>query len=183
MNKFNIRETISGFKPTWIFLGKFLLIYFLGNIGYSSYITYYHPDPDPATILVARQTAFFLQDVETRIAVNKPSISLLYNSDVVINVYEGCNGINVMIVFLAFIIALPDTLKKTILYLVGGLFIVYLVNIIRVLFLYYAALYIKEYFYYFHKYIFTGLLYVIVFILWYGWIRISRLRNESTAKN
>jgi exosortase family protein XrtF len=96
---------------------------------------------------------------------------LLYNERAaVLNFFEGCNGLNVMIVFLAFMAAFGGNRKNILWFIPLGLLIIYFANLARLTMLYYVAEYFQSYFYFVHKYLFTAVIYVIVFGLWTIWI-------------
>lgn len=165
---------IKEFKPALMFLGKFLAIYFAGNILYGVFIEYYKPAADPATKLVAVHSATFLQifsrDVYTEPNPKGPTLFLKANDRVVLSIYEGCNGINVMIVFFAFVIAFSGKARHTVVFIPIGLLIIHLFNLFRVALLYLLAESNSRHFYYYHKYFFTATLYLIVFALWIAWV-------------
>jgi exosortase family protein XrtF len=89
---------------------------------------------------------------------------------VVINVYEGCNGINVIIVFVAFLVAFGGPPKSLVLFGIGGIVLIHLFNLARIAFLFFLALSNSRSFYYYHKYLFTATLYGVVFLLWAVWV-------------
>jgi hypothetical protein len=72
--------------------------------------------PDPATEAVTHQTSAVLnllgEQTTTMPKPATPSVSILIEMRSALNVYEGCNGINVMIVFVAFIFAFGGSGKK-----------------------------------------------------------------------
>jgi hypothetical protein len=51
---------LKEFKPTILFLVKFIGIYIVANLLYGVYVTAYSPGPDPITSLASRQTAVAL---------------------------------------------------------------------------------------------------------------------------
>ena len=162
------------FKPALVFLGKFLALYLIGNILYGLYVESYGDRPDAITSTVTSQTSAVLdvlgyqssyQDVATQ-----PKVALMDAGTIVLYVFEGCNGINVMIVFVAFLFAFGGRLKRFLIFLPIGLLVIHLFNLVRVAFLFYLAQTNSTQFYYYHKYLFTATLYAVVFILWYFWV-------------
>jgi exosortase family protein XrtF len=174
----------NDFKYSFLFLGKFLSVYFCANILYGIFINSYAGQPDPLTYWVTKQTSQVqsMFGVESSIQINKgiKSISMQNNGDGVINVFEGCNGINVMIVFVAFLVAYGGSSKRMLWFLPLGLFIIHLFNLIRIMFLYAAAQQNTRYFYYIHKYFFTAALYLVVIVLWIVWV--AKLSNTKTKQ-
>lgn len=181
MSSFSIKE----FKPTILFLVKFVAIYLVGNFLYGLYVTAYNPGPDIATHWVSDQTAIVLTacgwptEVEDR--ADRPTTRLNYDGKSILAVYEGCNGINVMIVFVAFLIAFGPMTKAMLWFLPLGLLIIHLMNLARITLLFWVSIYMESLMYFTHKYFFTAILYVVVFILWIWWVRRYAMRNETTA--
>lgn len=165
---------LKEFKPALRFVGIFIAVYLVLNFIYGLWIESVRPSPDRATILVTEQTSVFLnaigEDVQERIDAGTPTVSLLKKSETVLRVYEGCNGLNVMIVFISFLLAFGGGKKKIIWFLPLGLFIIHLANLMRITLLYYIAEYWQSYFYYVHKYLFTAAIYLVVFLLWWIWV-------------
>lgn len=160
--------------PAFRFLGIFVGLYLGLNILYGVWISSYDGEVDSATETVTKQTSlllnFFGEDTITKPKSFTPAISILNDSGVALSVFEGCNGINIMIVFASFLFAFGGKLKNMAWFLPCGLILIYLANLARVMILYFVAEYWKEYFYYVHKYVLTAFLYLIVFVLWWWWI-------------
>lgn len=154
---------------------KFVGLYIVLNTLYGLWISSYTPFPDPLTKVVTRNAAAMISvaqdNVSVGAAVNSPNVPIQQNGKTVVSVYEGCNSLNVMIVFLSFVISYTGTLKKTLLFGLFGIVLIYFANLGRVSLLYFIAKYYPHSLYFFHKYLFTGLLYVLVFVLWYFWVR------------
>jgi exosortase family protein XrtF len=170
--------TFSEFKPTVIFLVKFAAIYLVGNLVYGLFITSYEPNPDPVTHMVTVHTAMVVRafDVNTvvRDADNLPNTLILHNDKPVLSVYEGCNGVNTFIIFLAFVVAIGPWQRSLLWFSIGGLAIIHIANIARVATLFYVATNQPQYMYFMHKYLFTAMLYAVIFVLWLVWIRRPR---------
>jgi exosortase family protein XrtF len=174
------------FRPAFRFLFIFLALYLAGNVVYGLFIESYGSTPDPMTKVVAVQTAAVLRAtgavVEAVHNTQGPTVFLRNEIKTVLNIYEGCNGLNVMIVFVAFVVAFGGKPRKMSWFLIAGLVVIHLFNVIRITLLYFVAIGYQRYFYYVHKYIFTGILYAIVFLLWYVWInRINGKAKQAAA--
>lgn len=166
---------IEQFKPALLFLAKFLGIYILGNLVYGLWINQYYPQADPLTFQVSHQVAKIISAVDQPVIIegsSKARVTLIDESTQrsVINVFEGCNGANVAIVFLAFIVAYPGTWKRTLAFGSVGIVIIHLFNLARLWLLFHQAKINSIYFYYFHKYIFTAAIYFVVLFLWFLWV-------------
>jgi exosortase family protein XrtF len=171
MTEFSFKE----FKPTMIFLGKFIGLYIAGNLLYGFYVTYFEPRPDPTTHMVSIQTAFLLNlydlDVTSVDQVLKPTCWLIYDNRTILSVYEGCNGLNTMIIFIAFVVGFGPVSKKMIWFIVMGILMIHIVNLLRIGVLFFVAEYWPTYMYFTHKYFFTAILYLVVFLMWMLWVK------------
>ncbi len=180
---FHLKE----FHPTLRFVGIFVGLYLVLNLLYGLWVTAYDQVADPATQWVTRQSAGWLrvagEDVQARPKEGKSTISICRGDDTVVNVFEGCNGINVMIVFVAFVVAFGGATRKMLWFIPSGILIIHLANLLRVGGLYLVAAYFAPYFYYVHKYAFTASIYVIVAVLWWWWIeRVNKISLRRSIK-
>lgn len=92
----------------------------------------------------------------------------------------GCNGITLMFLFGIFVIAYPGSVKNKLWYLPLGIFIVHVVNIVRIIALAMIAYYAPEYLNFNHTYTFTFIAYSIVFGLWMLWVnKFSEIRKQN----
>jgi len=162
------------FIPAFRFLGVFLALYFGLNLIYGFWISSYQGSADWATKVVTEQTSFivnlFGEQTVTQPKNNSPTVSIIKESKSVISVFEGCNGINVMIVFVCFLFAFRGSWKQLAWFFPLGIVLIYFANLLRVSALYYVAEYWQRYFYYVHKYLFTATIYLLVFALWWWWM-------------
>ncbi|MEM7550856.1 MAG: exosortase family protein XrtF [Bacteroidota bacterium] len=164
----------NDFKPAILFLSKFLGLYFVLNLAYGFYIESHGSKPDPVTKWVTNQTAEILElgedDIEAAYLENSRSISIINSGRAVISVFEGCNGLNVIIIFLSFLIAFGPYKRQLLWFTVVGIIIIHISNLARITLLYYVSLNFEDYLYFTHKYLFTAIIYVVIFCLWLFWI-------------
>ena len=177
--------SLKEFKPTILFLVKFAGIYLVANLLYGIYVTAYSPRPDPITSIASRQTAFALGvcgwPSTTKDDERKPTTQLIHEDRSVLAIYEGCNGINIMIIFVAFLVAFGPIGKPLLVFALAGIVIIHLMNIARIAVLFWVVLYLPDFVYFMHKYLFTAILFVIVFVLWIVWVkRFSHVKEVPT---
>jgi exosortase family protein XrtF len=175
---------IKEFKPALLFLVKFLGVYFVGNIVYGLYIEGFGNVADPMTVWVSNQTVTILNllglNSETLVDDLAPKIRLLLDDHSVLSIYEGCNGLNVMIIFVAFLAAYSGNMKRLLWFVPFGLLMIHLMNLTRIVLLFFVAEYYEGYLYFTHKYLFTAVIYVGILILWYWWItKLSKTTNNE----
>jgi exosortase family protein XrtF len=179
---------IREYKHAILFLVKYLVIYLALNTAYSFYVNSYLPGPDPITQVVTDQVAgllsLFDDTVNTRVREESKNVPLNKGEQAVAEVYEGCNGVSVMVVYVAFIIAFSGPWKITLKFIAAGLLGIHLINLLRLMGLYHVALYFPDKLYFFHKYFFTAIIYLIVFIIWYFWVdRIKWIQKKSSQES
>ena len=172
---------LKEFKPTILFLLKFGLIFGIGSGVYSYYISGFHtqdpPLADPFTETTAQHTNSFIETLgyETVLwhPITQPTVGILIVGfeDDSIGVYEGCNGVNVMILFVAFIVAFGGSTKKMLWFIPTGIVAIHLFNILRLASLSIMATMSQSVFHFVHKYAFTSIIYVFVLLLWIIWVK------------
>jgi exosortase family protein XrtF len=176
---------LKEFKPTILFLVKFIGIYVVANLLYGIYVTAYSPGPDPITSLVSRQTAVALGvcgwPSTTIDNEKKPTTLLNHEGRSVLAIYEGCNGVNIMIIFVAFLFAFGPIGKPLWIFALVGILMIHLMNLLRISLLFWVVLYLPDFVYFVHKYLFTAMLFIFVFVLWIVWVRKFSKLIEATS--
>ncbi|WP_298951858.1 exosortase family protein XrtF [uncultured Nonlabens sp.] len=169
-----LKPYYSIFKFVAVFFGIYILLsisyYLFLNMEWSSY-NY----PDPITSEIGHQTKELLNSIgiktDTINSPTHPSVILFINEVRIYRIIEGCNAVSVMILFISFIIAFAQGLKKTFLFILMGTSFIYIVNLIRLVLL--ALIYVsyKDYAHFAHEIIFPTIIYGAVIILWLYWIK------------
>ncbi|MBI3217905.1 MAG: exosortase family protein XrtF [Bacteroidetes bacterium] len=171
------------FKPTIFFLLKFLGLYLSLNLLYGFYVTSFEPAPDPVTHIVSQHTARILSVLGWQSTATdypqKPSVAIIHQAKTIVSVYEGCNSVNVMIVFLAFVFSFGQLRKSLLWFVPLGLTFLYAINIARIGLLFLVSLKLPHFLYFSHKYLFTAIIYLFVLLLWIYWIRLQSKLQES----
>jgi exosortase family protein XrtF len=93
---------------------------------------------------------------------------------------NGCSGIAAMGLFVGFVIAYPGEWLPRILFIITGIGIIYLVNIIRIVVLALTQEFWPALFDFTHDYSTTAIFYLVIFALWMVWANLS---NMSTKFN
>lgn len=172
-------------KLALFFLARFVVLYFVLNTLYGFYIEWYSPGADPITNWVSRQTGLilsvFYQGISVATMPDSKYITLMMNGQVVVSVFEGCNGLNVTIVFLVFLIAYNVRWFRYWFFILSSIGLIYVINLMRVTALFLVSLYFPDKLYLYHKFFFTGIIYSVVFFLWFKWIRKSNSIERRTS--
>lgn len=165
------------YKPFLTFVAKFFLIYLVLSLSYGFYLDQFDQstfEPDGITTLVSDQTRDLLKlfgvDAGTAPHEAEASHKFSVNGKFVARIVEGCNAVSVMILFVAFVVAFKGKLKHTLLFILAGIFIIHILNIIRIALLALALYYYPQYQEFLHGTIFPLVIYGVVFILWVIWV-------------
>lgn len=134
--------------------------------------TYY---PEFITNLVSKQAAAVVNSTsyEAHISPHPDEASMRFavNGKYIARIVEGCNAVSVILLFISFILAFHQKLKPTLLYIFTGTVLIYAVNIFRIAFFTIALYRYPQYRDVLHDIIFPGIIYGMVFILWFLWIK------------
>ena len=177
VKKLPLKSYYIKYKPFLTFVTKFFLIYILLSWLYGLYLGQFDEatfEPDGITTLVSDQTRdllnFFGEEATTRPHELEPSHKFAVHGKFVARIVEGCNAVSVMILFVAFVVAFKGKLKHTLLFILGGILIIHILNILRIALLVLALYYYPEYQEILHGTIFPLVIYSVVFILWVIWV-------------
>lgn len=176
------------YKSVVKFIVTFLTVYFVLTLAYKFYLDAFDGSkyyPDYFTNLVAKQCETLLHatgyDAQVLPHPDEPSMKLIINNKFVATVVEGCNSISVIILFISFIVAFAGKFKTTLLYIVSGSVLIYVVNLIRIVILsigLYNYPWRREIL---HTVIFPLIIYGMVFLLWMFWVNRFSKQEKANA--
>ena len=92
-----------------------------------------------------------------------------------LNILPGCNGLELIILYIGFLLCLPTTLKRMANFIVWGGISILILNYIRFVVLAYMTVQKMALTHFLHLYVFTLIVYGYIFLLWrqytkkYGW--------------
>ena len=90
-----------------------------------------------------------------------------------VEVLNGCNGLTLMALYSGFIVAFQGPLQKRIQFLIGGLVLIYALNVIRIMAFSIATVYFQPHWDTFHEFSPFIFFYPFVLWLWYKWTLIG----------
>ncbi len=158
------------YRPTIIFIFKFLLIYLLLVVLYNMYLRQYAGDTDPVTRWVGQVVTkiyhYLGLQVQTVPIGHEPGLKLLINGQYVARIIEGCTAASVIILFGAFVISFGQSLKKSLVFAVVGSLLIFGFNLLRIVFLGYLLFAWPQYQELAHRVIFPAIIYGFVVWLW-----------------
>jgi exosortase family protein XrtF len=108
-------------------------------------------------------------------------ISLASHPDTGVWVGTPCNGLKLFALFSIFIIAYPGKIKHKLWFIPTGIFLIYWINVIRIMMLLKLISVNPEIFQFNHNYTFTISVYSIIFILWIVWAKFfGNFKSENS---
>lgn len=111
------------------------------------------------------------------------AIAVDYNGSTAVSLFEGCNGMAVMILFFAFVFAFKGRWGDLVWFVPFGLIVIHLFNLARLALLIQMAANNSPLFHFMHKYLFSLIIYAAVFGLWIIWVkRASRFVKQLKTK-
>lgn len=181
-----MKSLLIKYKSVIKFILTFLLVYILCSVLYKFYLQYSDGSkfyPDYVTHLVSKQSEAVLNILGYKAEVlphpNEPSMKLIVNENYLARIIEGCNSVSVIILFLSFIIAFSGKLKNTLLYILIGSILIYVVNLLRIVVLSLGVYRYPEQSEVLHAVVFPAIIYGLVFLLWIFWVnRFSKLKQK-----
>ena len=171
---------MKGNKTVVIFLVKFFGSYIILFLLYSFYLGKTQNTVElftcaPITKTVANQTKFILAyvgyDVDVVQHDLEASMKLIVEGQFVARIVEGCNSVSVIILFIAFITAFANGFRRTLLFILFGSLLIYIINIFRIAVISIAIYKYPQYEMFLHDIVFPGLIYGVTVLLWVIWVQ------------
>ncbi|MBC3758360.1 archaeosortase/exosortase family protein [Hyunsoonleella sp. SJ7] len=180
--------------PIRLFLGKALLFFIVWKVIYSFFLYDSKVLDHPLTAHVGKASAKFLNNFTSMsgfVAINELSTKILDGEYVtyqassiyhyekrVLNIADACNGLELMVLYIGFIICMPSGIWRKIRYIIIGLILIDIINILRCAGLIYLGEYYDAYFDFAHHYLFKITVYATTFVMWIVFARKIRIKNE-----
>jgi exosortase family protein XrtF len=170
-----LKKYFVQYKPFLRFLGAFFLTYLLLTFAYQMYLL--KSDlykVDYITTIVTKNTESILKFFDTKSYIVEEKIErnfqLFYNQKNVARVTEGCNAVSVIILFIAFVVAFSGKWKPTLLFIIGGSVLIYVLNVFRIAILCVLLDRFPAQEHLLHGVVFPLFIYGVVFGLWIFWV-------------
>jgi exosortase/archaeosortase family protein len=104
--------------------------------------------------------------------VEKTTVSSIYlGTKKLIGVEDGCNALELYVLYIGFLFCFMKNKPIFYKYLFGGVFFIFLLNIIRILLLLFINMKYSLLFDFTHHYLFSAIVYVSIFILWKKYLK------------
>jgi len=191
-----MKKIILGLRKNWIeipelvrrFLIRIICIFLIWKVCYHLYLKPNYILDRPLTTLVAKHTILGLQLFYPNSTFKKIAIEPKQKSDffyqkiykdnrACIGIADPCNALELYVLYLGFIIALPRNFLKMLMFILFGFVIIYICNIIRCTVIGYLNIERSWSTEVAHHYVFKLIMYVLIFA---GWVLYLREKKEIT---
>lgn len=175
---------LKDFKPVLSILLRFIIIYMVLLLAYQFFLNSFQKEGlDPFSKMIAEQVRhiqnFMSFPTQLYNDIKGEQVYFYVRNEYPTRMVEGCNAVSVMILFVAFVFAFYKG-KKTFVFVVLGLVLLYIINVLRIVGLNIVVLDYKAYSKTTHDYIFPAVIYGTVVVLWLVWIKFFALKNEKS---
>lgn len=192
---------MSNVKKIWlelpslvrVFLMRSLVIFFVWKLSYHLYLKPHRILDKPLTHLVAKQTSFVLSKLYSNYTFR--TISYIPNNNVdfyyelilkdsakCIAIVDPCNALELIILNIGFLLAIPlkERKIKLILFLIAGTLLIHFFNVLRCSAIAYLNIEKSWSTEVAHHYIFKTLMYVLIFAGWMLFVKDEKITNVET---
>ncbi len=180
--------------PIRLFLGKALLFFIVWKVIYTFFLFDSQLFDKALTKHVGDASAFvlnnsgfmsgFTSEIEKFDSVfagenlNNQVSAIYHNGEKVLHIANVCNGLELIVLYIGFIVCMPSSFKRKSLYIFFGVLILDLINIFRCVGLIYLSEYFEAYFDFAHHYLFKAIVYLATFLLWIKFSRKISLNDK-----
>lgn len=170
-------------RPILFFIGKALLLFIAWKLLYLSYLQPKRILDDPLTSTVGVLTTgalnlfpgagiYTVRKVPDTASADMGgtvtrAMQIYRNGEKTLKVADPCNGLELMVLYAGFIICFPGVLRRKAGFLLAGWVLILLLNILRCLLLVLIFVYYRKYLDFSHHFVFTFIVYMVIFWLWY----------------
>ncbi len=159
-------------KALWSRPETRFLILFLVILAVSFTVIALRPVNDsvvvPYTAFVARMSAVVLSVLGEDITVDGV---VLRSPRFAVTIYNGCNGLITSLIFVSGVLAFPSRLRAKVVGVVAGLLAIQVINLIRIISLFYIGIFLPQFFNQSHVFIWQSLVILAGVTLWVVWAR------------
>jgi exosortase H (IPTLxxWG-CTERM-specific) len=157
-------------KHLWARPEARFLILFIGILGLCFFTVALQPVNDslinPYTGLVAKMSGAALSLLGEEITVQE---CLLSSPRFSVTIYNGCNGLITSLILISGVLAFPSSWPAKLIGVIGGLVAIQVINLIRIISLFYTGIYFPSWFDESHIFIWQSIVILAGVSLWVIW--------------
>jgi exosortase family protein XrtF len=98
----------------------------------------------------------------------------------VVSIEDSCNGLELMVLYIGFIVCMPALFKRKLVFAIGGTLLIYVINVIRCAGVAYIIIYYPKYADFAHHYVFTFIVYGLIIGLWLIFVKKLNVADAKT---
>ena len=121
-------------------------------------------------------------DVEDNVAHPTTAMDLQKDGLQTLRVADACNGLELMVLYIGFIVCFPAPLSRKLSFGIAGCLMIMVLNILRCAALVQVFLKYRAYLDFSHHFAFTFVIYGLIFLLWYLFSKNLSLQHDRKAK-
>jgi len=167
-------------KPIRIFLVRAVIVFILWQLLYHLFLQPIRvPDSfltDITTMATVKVLSLFYSDVSSVLGHFKAIITI--GGRRIIGIADPCNALELYVLYISFLFCYPNTTKKRFIFLLIGLPAIFVLNIIRCVTITWLNISHKGWVDISHHYIFTAIMYLLIF---YSWVLYTKGGREHAA--
>ncbi len=168
------RKTKGIPKPIKLFMIKAAAFYSLWSLIYAFILQPYRIIDAILTrnlgMLTASLVQFILPGHSVKAVHDTLTSSVFIDGDLNIFILDGCNGFELYVLYVGFVLCFPFKNKSTLAFITLGLLSIFSINLLRCTILSYLKFHEITYFNIIHHYIFTIIVYSFICTLWYRYL-------------
>jgi exosortase/archaeosortase family protein len=105
--------------------------------------------------------------------------SVYYHDKKIVGVYDGCNALELFVLYAGFILCVPAASKKKWIYITGGVALIFIVNILRCIGIAYLVQYYPQHADFAHHYVFVFVVYALIIALWLAFSNNIKIKADA----
>lgn len=172
----DIKKIFQENRKVLFFVARFLGAFALLSLIYAVWVDQFEQEADSFSWFVGRnlQWIFGAENMTLSAIPGHAAIAVDYLGSSAVSLFEGCNGMAVMILFFAFVFAFKGKWSDLFWFVPLGLVTIHVFNLARLALLINMAHASSPLFHFMHKYLFSLIIYAVVFGLWVVWVQRSK---------
>ena len=134
----------------------------------------------PFTALIANISVWLVNFFDSDVAASGKIIRSISNGFAV-EIQPGCNGVEAVIILFSAIFAFPAPFKHKLIGFAAGFFAIQLLNLVRIISLFYLGQWNMTAFTWFHLYLWQALIILDALVVWLIWLRYMPGPSQSAT--
>ncbi len=131
----------------------------------------------PYTAVIAQVSGFVLRIFGEKATVTGCVVS---SPRFAVTIYNGCNGLITSLIFVTGVLAFPAKFSAKLIGVIGGLLTIQLINLVRIVSLFYIGVFLPQHFNDAHIFVWQSLVIIAGISLWIVWAHKFALPQESS---